>query len=136
MACSRMTKPTKGIHGRLLKKLYEGVVIPKMLYAADVWCAGLLKKGKGKKNGGRGARGFAAKMTRVQQMATSMIMGGMCSTATDVMDTHANILPFQQLLRKYATAPHFAWQHSRQTTRYSRESNQHMKTAPFTTLMP
>jgi hypothetical protein len=100
MACSRMTRPTKGIHGQLLKKLYEGVVIPKMLYAADVWCTGLLEKGKGKKNGGRGARGFAAKMTRVQRMATSMITGGMRSTATDVMDAHANILPFQQLLRK------------------------------------
>ncbi|KIK45269.1 hypothetical protein CY34DRAFT_78256 [Suillus luteus UH-Slu-Lm8-n1] len=100
MACSRMTRPTKGIHGRLLKKLYEGVVVPKMLYAADVWCAGLLEKGRGKKNGGRGARGFAAKMTRVQRMASSMITGGMRSTATDVMDAHANILPFQQLLRK------------------------------------
>lgn len=77
LACSRMTRPTKGIHGRLLRKLYEGVVIPEMLYAADVWCAGLLEKGKGQKNGGRGARCFAAKMTRVQRMATSMIMGGM-----------------------------------------------------------
>jgi hypothetical protein len=31
-----MIKTTKGMRGRWLKKLYEGVVIPKMLYAADV----------------------------------------------------------------------------------------------------
>lgn len=36
MACNRMIKTTTGIHGRLMRRLYEGVVIPKMLYAADV----------------------------------------------------------------------------------------------------
>jgi len=100
MACSRMSRPTKGIHGRLLKKLFEGVVVPKMLYAADVWCSGLISKGKGKKAGGRGARGFASKMTRVQRMATTMITGGMRTSATDLLDAHANVLPFQQLLRR------------------------------------
>lgn len=62
MACQRMTRAVKGVHSRLLKKLYEGVVIPKMLYAADVWCSGLISKGRGKKNAGRGARGSASKM--------------------------------------------------------------------------
>ncbi|KAG1787235.1 uncharacterized protein HD556DRAFT_1247207, partial [Suillus plorans] len=41
-ACGRMTRPAKGIGGKMMKKLYEGVVIPKRLYAADVWCAGLI----------------------------------------------------------------------------------------------
>jgi len=49
MACTRMIRPTKGIHGKLMKRLYEGVIVPKMLYAADVWCAGLISKGRGKK---------------------------------------------------------------------------------------
>ncbi|KAG2746895.1 hypothetical protein P692DRAFT_20697251, partial [Suillus brevipes Sb2] len=71
-----------------------------MLYAADVWCSGLIAKGRGKKSAGRGARGFASKMERVQRMATTMITGGMRTTATDVLDAHTNILPFQQLLRK------------------------------------
>lgn len=62
MACQRMTRAVKGVHSRLLKKLYKGVVIPKMLYAADVWCSGLISKGRGKKNAGRGARGSASKM--------------------------------------------------------------------------
>jgi hypothetical protein len=36
LACNRMIKPTKGIRGQLMKRLYEGVVIPKMQYAADI----------------------------------------------------------------------------------------------------
>jgi len=100
MACSHMSRTTRGIHRQLIKKLYEGVVVPKMLYAADIWCSGLVAKGRGKKAGGRGVRGAASKMARVQQMATTMITGGMRSTATDILDAHANILPFQQLLQK------------------------------------
>lgn len=49
MACNRMIRPTKGIHGRLMKRLHEDVIIPKMLYAADVWCAGLVAQGRGKR---------------------------------------------------------------------------------------
>ncbi|KAG2065425.1 hypothetical protein BDR04DRAFT_1130401 [Suillus decipiens] len=74
MTCQRMTQAAKGVHSRLLKKLYEGVVIPKILYTAD--------------------------MERVQRMATTMITGGMRTTATDILDAHANILPFQWLLCK------------------------------------
>lgn len=83
-----------------MKKLYEGVIVPKMLYAADVWCAGLVEKGRGKKGKGRGARGFASQMARVQRMATISIAGGLRSSPTDMLDAHANVLPFQQTLRK------------------------------------
>ncbi|KAG2143840.1 uncharacterized protein EDB93DRAFT_1088041, partial [Suillus bovinus] len=87
--------PTRGIHGKLVKRLFESVIILKMLYAADVWCAGLVEKGKGKTGGGGGDV-----MARVQQMATLLVTGGLRSTATDTLDMHANILPFQQTLRK------------------------------------
>ncbi|KAG2148674.1 uncharacterized protein EDB93DRAFT_1103730 [Suillus bovinus] len=97
MACNHMIKPTKGIHGRLMNRLYKCVVLPKMLYAADIWCANLVSKGRGKK-GGRGARGFASQMARVQRMATLNITGGLRSSASDMLDSHTNILPFQQVL--------------------------------------
>jgi hypothetical protein len=100
MTCLRIIRPTRGIHGKLVKRLFESVVLPQMLYAADIWCAGLIAKGRGRKGGGRGARGFASQMARVQRMATLLITGGLRSTATDVLDTHANVLPFQQALRK------------------------------------
>lgn len=100
-ACGRMTRPVKGIRGKMMKKLYKGVVIPKMLYAADVWCARLIRRRRGQKNKGKGARGFATKMARVQWMATILITGGMRTTATDILEAHANLLPFQQTLRKH-----------------------------------
>jgi hypothetical protein len=100
MPCNRMIRLTKGIKSHLMRRLYKGVVIPKMLYAADVWCAGLVVKGKGKKLNSRGAQGFASQMVRVQRMAALLIMGRMRFTAMDILDTHANILPFQQTLCK------------------------------------
>jgi hypothetical protein len=39
-------------------------------------------------------------MARVQRMATLLITGGMRSSATDILDAHANVLPFQQALCK------------------------------------
>lgn len=95
-----MIRTTKGIKGRWMRKLYGGVVIPKMLYTADVWCTDLISKGRGKL-GGRGARGFASQMARVHRMATILITGAMRSTASDLLDAHANVPPFQQILRSH-----------------------------------
>ncbi|KIK34523.1 hypothetical protein CY34DRAFT_48425, partial [Suillus luteus UH-Slu-Lm8-n1] len=71
-----------------------------MTYAADIWCAGLVSKGRGRKGGGRGARGFSSQMARVQRMATLLITGGLRSSATDLLDSHANVLPVHQTIRK------------------------------------
>ncbi|KAG1824556.1 uncharacterized protein BJ212DRAFT_1260835, partial [Suillus subaureus] len=103
MTCQRMIRTTKGMKGRWMRKLYRGVIIPKMLYAADVWCTDLISKGRGK-SGGRGARGFASQMVQVHRMATILITGAMrCdsqhSTASDLFDMHADTAPFQQILR-------------------------------------
>ncbi|KIK37785.1 hypothetical protein CY34DRAFT_52906, partial [Suillus luteus UH-Slu-Lm8-n1] len=70
-----------------------------MLYAADVWGSRLAAKGRGKQ-GGWGACSFASLMARTQRMVTLIITGGFRSSATDLLDCHANILPFQQALRK------------------------------------
>ncbi|KAG1879044.1 hypothetical protein F4604DRAFT_1507954, partial [Suillus subluteus] len=98
LACSRMIRMTKGIKGRWMRRLYEGVIIPKMLYAADVWCTGLVSKGKGKKFGGRGARSFSSQMARVQRMAALSITGAMRSTPNDLLLAHADLPPLQQML--------------------------------------
>ncbi|KAG2051728.1 hypothetical protein BDR06DRAFT_983476 [Suillus hirtellus] len=99
LACSRMTRMTKGIKGRWMRRLYEGVILPKMLYAADIWCAGLISKGRGKKSGGRGTRSFTSQMARVQRMVALLITGAMHSTPNDLLLAHANLPPFQQTLR-------------------------------------
>ncbi|KAG1787595.1 uncharacterized protein HD556DRAFT_1218932, partial [Suillus plorans] len=93
LACTRIIRPTKGMHGRLMKRLFEGVIVPKMLYTADVWCSGLVAKGRGKQRGGKGARGFTLQMSRVQRMATLLITGGLRSSSNDMLDAHTNVLP-------------------------------------------
>ena len=55
LACGRMTRVSKGIRGKMMKKLYEGIAIPKMLYAINVWGTELLRKGRGKREKGWGA---------------------------------------------------------------------------------
>ncbi|KIK76287.1 hypothetical protein PAXRUDRAFT_36929 [Paxillus rubicundulus Ve08.2h10] len=55
LACRRMSKVMKGVKGRLMKKLYEVVVIPKMLYGINVLGTDLIGKGKGKKDNGWGS---------------------------------------------------------------------------------
>ncbi|KAG1806370.1 uncharacterized protein HD556DRAFT_1225119 [Suillus plorans] len=77
MACNRMVKVTKGIKGKLMHRLFKSVVLPKMMYVADVWCSGLVSKGNSHKSRGRGARGFASKMAQVQRIASTLITGGM-----------------------------------------------------------
>jgi hypothetical protein len=100
LACMRVIQLTKGMHGRAMKWLYEGIILPKMLYTADMWCSGLVSKGRGKQRGGRGPKGFATQMLRVQCIATTLITGGLRSTSNDMLDVHANVLPFQQTLCK------------------------------------
>lgn len=100
LACSQMTRTTKGIKGKWMRHLYEGVILPKMLYTADVWCAELISKGRSKKSEGRGTRSFMSQLARVQRMAAIMIMGAMRSTPNDLLLAHTNLPPFQQTLRK------------------------------------
>ena len=59
----RLAKVNGGIKGPLAKQVYDAVVAPNMLYAADVWCTPDVEVG-GKVV--KGARGFMKMMARVQ----------------------------------------------------------------------
>ena len=103
LASRRMMKTSRGIKARMMKKLYEGVAVPKMLYAVDVWGAGMVEKGRGKKDDGWGACGFRKKMELVQRLAAIHIMGGMRSTATDTLFAHTDLQPIPILLRQHCS---------------------------------
>lgn len=38
MAAKRLSKGKRGVPGRLGMQLYTGVVVQKMMYAAEIWC--------------------------------------------------------------------------------------------------
>jgi ribonuclease HI len=73
-----------------------------MLYGASTWITPIDRDGNG---GGhkkaRGSVGSAAKLGRVQRMATIHITGGLRSSPSDLLDAHADILPIELLIDKY-----------------------------------
>ena len=93
----------KGIKARMMKKLYEGVAMLKMLYTVDVWGVGMVENGRGKKDNGWGACGFGKKMESVQRLVAIHITGGMRSTATDMLFTHADLQPIPILLQQHCS---------------------------------
>ena len=48
-----------------------------------------------------GSIGVARKLSSVQRMATTAIMGALRTSASDVLEVHANLLPVELLLHSY-----------------------------------
>ena len=73
--------------------------MPKMLYAADVWCV-LIHGGS---SAGRqlGSVGAIKALARTQRIASRAILGGLPTVATDTLDAHANLLPMELLVQKH-----------------------------------
>lgn len=78
--------------------LYKGIAIPRMLYAAEIFLTPVTN------NAGRrrvsGSVGPMAKLARVQRTAALNITGALRTTATDMIDTHADLLPFHILVNQ------------------------------------
>jgi hypothetical protein len=92
----RLSKPSTGIRAKYMRQLYTAVAIPKFTYAADIWFTPVRRLAGRKK--ATGSVGVVRKLTSVQRIATIAITGAMKTTATDVLEAHANILPIELLL--------------------------------------
>jgi ribonuclease HI len=88
----RIARVTKGVPPALIRRLYTAVAIPKIFYAADVCLVAGSRKGK------VGGSGLVARLTTIQRRAAICITGAMRSTATDILDAHANLLPIPVLI--------------------------------------
>ena len=95
LAC-RLTKPSTGVRATYMRQLYCTVAIPKFTYAVDVWYTPVQKK-EGRKKA-KGSVGLVHKLTSVQWLATSAITSAMHTTASDILEAHANVLPIELLL--------------------------------------
>jgi len=93
----RLSTATKGLPMQLMRQLYQAVALPKMLYAADLWFSPSYRDGSDTLQ--RGSIGVAKKLTSVQRIAALAITGALRSTATDLIETHANLLPITLLLQ-------------------------------------
>ena len=79
-----------------MRRLYRAVAIPKFTYAADIWFTPLHWK-EGQKRL-MGSVGVARKLSSLQCIATIAITGAMKTTATDVLEVHADLQPIDILL--------------------------------------
>ena len=96
--CRRIVRPSGGISGQHMHRLYLSVVRPWMLYGADMFLGPALWSASFKVNKG----GWAAlnKLTSIQRRAAILIVGGMHTSPTDTLNIHANLLPFHLLVDK------------------------------------
>jgi ribonuclease HI len=90
----RIAWVTRGVPPSLLRRLYLAVAVPRIYYAADVCLVAGSRKGK------IGGAGLVARLTTVQRKAAVAITGAMRSTATDVLNAHANLMPVPVLIDK------------------------------------
>ena len=67
-----------------------------MLYAVDMFLTPLSRPASAKQS--QGSVGTIAKLSQVQWEALILITGAMCTTATDIMTAHADLLPFPLLI--------------------------------------
>lgn len=81
-----------------MRRLYLGVVKPKMLYGADVFL-GLATHNETIKNK-KGRCAALSKLGAIQRSAVIMIVGGLHSSPNDSLDRHANLIPFRLLVDK------------------------------------
>ena len=96
----RIAKSSKGIKGHLARQLYMAAAVPAMLYGASVWLTPIRRSGsRGTKS--KGSIGTANKLSRVQRMAATHITGALRTTATDVLEAHADLLPMDLLIDKH-----------------------------------
>ena len=89
----RLVCPSKGVSACFMHQFYISIAVPHMLYRVDIFLAPLSHKG-------RGSTGIISKLARVQRLAAIHITGAMYTTATDTLDAHAGLLPFNLLIDK------------------------------------
>jgi hypothetical protein len=96
---SRIARASR-VHAKYLHQLYLSIAVPRMLYAADVFLTPQQNVGKKTKDG-KTKQAILNKLASIQRRAAIMITGAMRTTATDIVEVMANLMPFSLLVDKY-----------------------------------
>lgn len=94
----RLARPKRGMPHGYARQLYNAVCIPRMLYAADVFCHPVVQIKDGEVRVKPSPH--VKKLERVQRQAAIAITGAMRTTAGDVLNAHANLLPTHLAVEK------------------------------------
>ncbi len=95
----RLATARNGLTLAVVRRLYLTVAVPSMLYAADTFLTPVRKLAGHKQQ--HGSMGSIRRLAMVQRQALLVMTGALRSTATDVLEAHADILPFDLLVHKH-----------------------------------
>ncbi len=95
----RMARPTWGISSKYARHLYISVVIPRILYAADIWC--VTSCSERMRESKLGLAKAIDQVVTIQRAGTLAITGGLRTSATDLLNAHAHLLPATLTVRKW-----------------------------------
>ncbi len=95
----RAVAPSWGLTPKYARKMFVSIAIPKILYAVDVW--GVPKPIESLEPHRKGTSRAITKLTTTQRAGTLAVTGGLRTTPTDVLDTHAFILPIHLEIDKH-----------------------------------
>ena len=94
----RLSKPLSGLSTSGTKQLYNTVAVPRFTYGVEVWYT-YLHKPEGI-NKTKGSVYITNKLRSEQRKVAKVITGRLSSTAGDILDVHAYILPIDLLFCK------------------------------------
>ena len=90
----RIAKTKTGVPPSLVRRLYIAVAVPRIFYAADICVVA------GSRKNLIGSAKLNTRLKTIQCKAAIAITGALRSTASDVLDVHANLLPIPLLIQK------------------------------------
>ena len=96
MQFGRIARTTHSLRAKCIRHLYLAITIPRMLYAADIFLTP--QRSTGRPNS---MHSSIKSLASIQRKAALMITGTLGSTANNVIDSMANLLPFYLLVENY-----------------------------------
>ena len=96
MQFGRITRTTHGLRAKCIRCLYLAITIPRILYAADIFLTP--QRHTGCPNS---MHSSIKSLASIQHKAALMITGALGSTANNIIDSMADLLPFYLLVENY-----------------------------------
>lgn len=94
----RLAKVSAGMKAKGLRQLYLTVSVPGITYAVEVWYTAIYQpSGHARK---KGSVAITNKLRSTQRKVAKTITGALATTAGDVLDIHAFLLPVDLMFRK------------------------------------
>lgn len=98
----RIGKPSFGIPPTLMRRLYKSAAIPKYLYAAEIHLSDALHRSQ-QRNYKPSTSGPLYRLRQIHRQATLAITGALRTTATDILEHHADLPPLSLLTAQLVT---------------------------------